>query len=257
MTQDGLSKRIMLWSAPRCTSTLFEHAICLLPGLRGLHEPFSCAFYLGEQRGSLRYAGVPALPGYRLDEIRAQLTGQHSGANALFVKDMAYAIESDFTRLPDGFQHTFLIRDPRQSVVSLHKLVQSGKAPQWSEFTPLEVGFRDLYELYNHVSCDAVQPVLVDSADLLSAPAATLSVYCEAVGLTYDNSILTWDTATATQTWQMWGTEWYETLMGSTGFAPPRSPRDVDLSELPAHVRASIDEALPLYQWLHDRRLRS
>jgi hypothetical protein len=249
--------RIMLWSAPRCTSTLFEHAIRLLPGVHGLHEPFSCAFYLGEERSSPRYAGLPPLRGYRRQEISAQLTCNYPPAHSLFVKDMAYAIESDYRRLPREFLHTFLIRDPRQSIVSLYRLLQSAKAPQWSEFIPLEAGFRDLHALYAHVARDGAEPIVVDSADLLAKPAATLQAYCEAVGLTYDDRALSWDSSQASEQWQMWGTEWYESLMNSSGFTPSGGAGRIDLSGLPAVVRESIDDALPLYDWLRERRLRS
>ena len=253
---DRTLNRIMLWSAPRCTSTLFEHMMRLLPGVHGLHEPFSCAFYLGEQRSSPRYTKLDPMPGFRWSEVLSALEADYANARAVFVKDMAYAIEGDYSRLPRGYQHTFLIRDPRASVKSLYRLICSEKAPEWSDFIALEVGLVDLLALYEHVCDGDPTPTIIDSADLLAEPAATMRNYCAAVGLEYSESMLSWDPAKASEQWEMWGTEWYETLMTSTGIKPTQRRGPVDITDLPAVIRASVEDSIPAYEYLCERRLR-
>lgn len=49
---------VILWSAPRCTSTLFEHSIGQLPHVKTFHEVFTNAAYFGEERTFNRYVVI-------------------------------------------------------------------------------------------------------------------------------------------------------------------------------------------------------
>ena len=136
--------RVFLWSAPRCISTAFEHSVRTLEGIRTFHEPFSAAVYLGEERTSPRYADVDPIPGFRFAEVKQRLEAQSPRMRGVFVKDMAYAALDHLAYLPCGFRHTFLIRDPRRSLPSLHRVEASGRVPAWSTFIPEEAGFRQM-----------------------------------------------------------------------------------------------------------------
>lgn len=250
--------RVLLWSAPRSISTAFEHSVGSLPGVIGFHEPFSSAFYLGEEKSSPRYAGDESLPGFRYSEVRESLEADYPEAAALFVKDMAYAIEGDLDRLPSGFTHSFLIRDPRRSIPSFYKIMATGKLPQWIEFMPEEVELSALEALYEHFeSMYGKRPAVVDADDLLSDPAGIMTAYCAAVGLEFNDSMLQWDASESVKRLAVWEGDWYETLSSSTGFDSGRARIESVFDGLPGKVSTAIDAAMPVYERMRSRRLQA
>jgi hypothetical protein len=246
----------MLWSLPRSISTAFEHSIQTLPGVRAFHEPFSAAFYLGEEMKSPRYHGVPPIPNRRYRDVVSLLETGDPSSTAYFAKDMAYAIADDYGLLPKGYTHSFLVRDPRKSIPSLFKILQSRKIKHWTSFLPEEFDYQALTELRDHLKSQGQHCPIIDADDLLANPAATMQAYCEAVALTFDRSMLTWDASSSHDRWAVWGVEWYETLTGSTGFIAPPPQVEPDLTVLPANVQDTIYTALPIYEALRAERLR-
>jgi hypothetical protein len=248
--------RIMLWSLPRSVSTAFEHSVRSLEGIKAFHEPFSAAYYLGEERRSPRYAGLDAVHGNRFRDVLDKLEASYSHCSALFAKDMAYAIDGDYSLLPKDYRHSFLIRDPRRSIPSLYRIMEGGKAPQWREFLANEVDYGVVADLYDHLRSKGQACPIVDAGDLLADPAGTMRAYCDAVGLSFSNDMLEWDASDASEQWAMWGVEWYETLTDSNGFIVKHGGGNVDLSGVPQPVRSAIDAAMPIYEKLRAARLR-
>ncbi len=249
------STRIILWSLPRSVSTAFEHSVRSLAGVRGFHEPYSAAYYLGEEMRSPRYKGVEPVPDCRFQDIKASLESDDPGCEAFFVKDMAYTLGEDYSLLPEGYTHSFLIRDPRWSIPSLYRILESGKAAHWDDFIPEEFDYAALARLREHLFGHGQVCPIIDSEDLLAEPAATMRAYCDAVGLAYDPAMLSWDSSESEDRWAVWGVEWYETLSGSNGFMVRPRGAEPELGGLPGPVLAAIEAALPVYEGLRAERL--
>ena len=249
------STRVILWSAPRSTSTLFEHSVGRLNGVRTFHELYTNAAYFGEERTFQRYCHEPPTPHTKFSDIRTMLEAPYSQNQAIFCKEMAYSITGHLEALPDGYRHSFLIRKPRKTIVSMHRLAISGDAPEWSTFDPREVGFVDLWRLYEYVAAStSVIPVVIDSDDLLHKPHAALQAYCENVGLVFDENMLQWHATKNHERLDRWGSVWYQNLLHSTGFTQP-TPSSPDATPLPAYIEAAIKNAEPYYEKLYARRL--
>lgn len=248
--------RVMLWSTPRSISTAFEQSIKSLPGILSFHEPFSTAYYLGEDRVSPRYMNTTPLKNFRFKEVITSLESSYPGKKAVFAKDMGYAIGGDFSLIPDGYTHSFLIRHPRRSVASLYHIIESGKAANWTEFHPVEIGYRDLTELLQHLNHHGHDCVVVDADDLLQDPASIMSQYCSAVGFTYSDAMLSWPPEQGIQDREEWGIEWYETLSGSTGFIKQDSKSLPDVSGFPELVQDTVEHSLQYYEELYRLRIR-
>lgn len=143
------------------------------------HEPYSRSYYFGPERQSRRYESSPVdLRASYLDTCK-KLTKEFDGIEVIFSKDMAYAIENHFDEmLKDelkNFQHTFLIRNPKKTVVSLYKASVNTQLTGWDFFDPVEAGFKQMYDLYQFIVNRLDQrPVIIDADDLLANPAGTM-----------------------------------------------------------------------------------
>src|SRR3954451_2354764 len=80
------SKPIALWAVPRSISTAFERVFVEREDFEVLHEPFSAAYYYGEDRISDRYADVEPKAEYSYENVLAEVLRPR--AERVFVKDM-------------------------------------------------------------------------------------------------------------------------------------------------------------------------
>ena len=83
-------------------------------------------------------------------------------------------------------RHAFLIRRPAEIAASMYEL-----APEMGVGA---IGLEALHELHAAVrDAKGHLPVVIDSADLVTHPEATMAAYCAAVGLPFLPEALTWE----------------------------------------------------------------
>lgn len=228
--------RLMLWSVPRSRSTAFFRMMAERGDFTVVHEPFSYLMMHGHSDvGGTRVRSEP-------DLIRAllQLPGQ------VFAKETTGVRYSKVVTTPeflDDVTHTFLIRDPRETIPSYLRLEPDAPAER--------IGFGLLHEIYTAVAERAGrQPVVVDAADLVRDPEGTVKAYCAATGIPFVREALSWQPGQRPE-WQP-SRRWHETVATSTGFGavssePATAPDVVAAPYLRHH--------LPYYEALHARRL--
>ncbi|XP_002740452.1 uncharacterized protein LOC100368540 [Saccoglossus kowalevskii] len=251
--------RVILWSAPRCISTAFERSIRTLQDVHVMHECYCTASYLGKERTSQRYKDQEPIDGFSFNEVKKLLEDNYPGCSAIFMKDMAYSMAGKLHTLPEGYSHTFLIRNPSKAVSSLYRTISKGNMPEWSSFNLEEVGFCEMWELYQYVKENfGIQPVVVDADELLSNPAGMMKAYCEATNLQYKDTMLNWEPENQDQ-W-LWEKDWYGTVKGSSGFivnpGGSAAVSKLDVSSLPDFVQDAISAAQPYYDKLFNCRLK-
>ena len=115
------------------------------------------------------------------------------------------------TSLLRQFKHTFLVRTPEKAVPSYHKCCEEGAAG-FEYFDKAEAGFMEMVLLHAWIANpdsdfwksdgengaaleQPTPPPLIDSATLLADPEHTVERYCEAVGVPFDKSMLSWESA--------------------------------------------------------------
>lgn len=235
--------RVALWAVPRSVSTAFERIFVERDDATVLHEPFSHAYYFGEERRSERYADRPPAPDQTFQAVRERVLGV-DGAPIVFMKDMAYQASP----LADPgfygyFRNTFIIRDPREALASL--------ARKWPEFTAEEAGYHDQGRLFDLVTGELRQPpVVVDASDLRSRPKEVVEAYCEAVGIPHHDDALRWQ-ARPVDIWQDWE-GWHDDAERSRGIEPPPPP---PAGSLPPSLEAAVERCRPAYERLREARL--
>ena len=95
-------------------------------------------------------------------------------------------------------------------------------------------------------------PIVVDSRELLTNPTSVLSQLCAALGLDFDERMLSWEPGPIPEDGS-WAVHWYESTHRSTGFAP-YVPKKVTL---PEQVRSVVDECMPMYERLVESALKA
>ena len=85
-----------------------------------------------------------------------------------------------------NFVNTFIIRDPKYVVASLHK--------NWPDFTLEETGFEQIYNLFRYATeVNGEDVVVVDAMSFSENPAGILSAYCEHLDVPFDPDTLSWE----------------------------------------------------------------
>jgi hypothetical protein len=211
-------------------------------------EPFETCAYFGEDRIFERFAATAAKADHTYaNMLRALLEG--AGRMQLFIKDHAYYIDHIANEsFLQGFQHTFLIRDPAETLPSYFN--------KWPDLTFEETGFAAQRSLFDKVTqYSGREPVVIDANDLVAEPANTIRAYCVAVGIEFMPQALTWQPPAEQQpngTWE--GGLWHQYLGTSTGFKARSHSPYPDVCDN-GTMQQFYERCLPDYRYLHARRL--
>jgi len=238
--------RLAVWCAPRTISTALMRSWGNRVDTAVCDEPLY-AHYLKE-------TGLPH-PG--ADEILAQgetdwhaavrvLTGPVPGGRRIFFqKHMAKHLLPGIDRgwLAD-LEHAFLIRDPRESLTSFHEVIPDPSLH--------DTGLAEQAELFVWLrERTGSIPVVVDSRDVLEDPRRVLGLWCERIGVPFDEAMLSWPPGPR-ETDGVWAPHWYANVERSTGFGPYR-PKN---RPVPDALRDVLTRCLESYEALARHRLR-
>lgn len=116
-----------------------------------------------------------------------------------------------------GFRHAFLVREPRAMLASL--VDRLGAA------TLEDTGLPQQLELFRWVREGLGEaPPVIDAADVLASPEATLTGLCERLDIPFDPAMLSWEPGPR-DTDGCWGPHWYQSTYRTTGFTENPGPR--------------------------------
>jgi hypothetical protein len=230
MRQD---RPVALWAVPRSISTAFERVFVERYDFEVLHEPFSASYYHSEGRISDRYADEEPKAEHDYERVMAKILEPRE--KRVFVKDMAYHAKGLMSsRFAASFSNTFIIRDPKYVIASLHKM--------WPDFTLEETGFEQIYNLFRYATeVNREDVVVVDAMTFSENPEGILATYCEHLGVPFDPDSLSW-APREVRRWDSWD-GWHEAAQRSTGIkrAERKDP------ELSGRLQEAYEYCLPYY----------
>ena len=239
--------RIAMWSGPRNVSTALLRSWGNRPDTVVCDEPFY-AHYLRETGAP--HPGAEEVMAHHESDWRKVvdfLLGPVSNGAAIFYqKHMAHHLLPGMGRqwLP-RLTHCFLIRSPRDMLLSLDQKLSRPRL--------LDTGLPQQVEIFEDVKRRTGKvPPVIDSRDLLEDPRGMLTLLCDALGVPFVESMLSWPPGRRA-TDGVWAKHWYESVEKSTGFQPNR-PKD---EPLPGHLEELLAEAEERYEALHQWRLRT
>lgn len=234
-----------MWSGPRNISTAMMRSFENRPDCAVIDEPLYAHY--------LRVTGVDhpgrdeVIAAHEPDWTRVveSLLGPVPGGKPIwYQKHMAHHMLPSMGRAwVAGLTNCFLIRDPAEVITSFIKIVPNPSAA--------DLGLPQQVELFEaeRKRTGRVPPV-IDGADVLRTPRATLTALCNAVGIPFDDRMLTWPPGPRDSD-GVWAPHWYDSVERSTGFEPYKPKNEA----VPESLRAVHAECRTLYERLAAHKL--
>jgi hypothetical protein len=160
---------------------------------------------------------------------------------------------------PDRVTHSFIIRHPAKAVTSLwSKSCIDTSGTGYTYFDPVEAGFIQMAQMYDHLlALGAPPPAIIDADDILEDPEGVLSAYSDRVGMPFDAAMLSWELGPVPELQSSWS-GWTEDVQTSGRVRRRESRSEIPLlHDLPELVIQTIAEAMPIYERLYALRVRS
>ena len=246
MTSSRPPLRLAMWSGPRNISTAMMRSWGNRSDTAVIDEPLY-AHYLAET-GLAHPARDEVIASQPTDwrDVAAQLLGPVPGGKRIFYqKHMTHHLLPDIDRgWLAGLTNCFLIRHPRDMLTSY---VRIRERP-----TLADTGFVQQREIFEWVVAHQGKiPPVIDAADVLNHPRETLGALCDALGVCFEEAMLSWPPGPRA-TDGVWAPHWYGEVEKSTGFRPYR-PKDEPVPEDLADI---YEHCLTCYDLLYKHRLR-
>jgi Sulfotransferase domain len=205
-----------------------------------LHEPFSNLNDYGETDADGRTFDSPAT-------LLAWLRNETRGRGVFLKETMDHQYDEVLAdrRFLAEARHAFLIRRPEEIAASYYAL--------FPPMTINAIGMERLCEMRTAISnAGGTLPVVIDSDDLVTRPAATMAAYFATVGLPFNPRALTWERGGRPE-WRR-SARWHIDTSNSSGFERHKHTylHTVENSEKLARYAA---HHRPFYEQLHAQRL--
>jgi len=240
--------RLAMWSGPRNVSTAFMRSWENRPDTIVVDEPFYAHYLLAtgvDHPGRGEVIARHETDWQRV--VESLLAPVPPGVRVFYQKQMAHHLLPHMGRDWLGaMTHAFLVRDPAPMLVSLGEKL--------GEFDLDATGLPQQVEIFEHVrSTTGCAPPVVDSTDLLAAPAPMLRALCAALGVPFSERMLSWPAGPRASD-GAWAKYWYDRVVRSTGFESDDAAESPALEGRLATLEA---QCRPLYEYLHAHRLRA
>ena len=209
--------------------------------LLALHEPLEGLHFIGPlQIEGRTFTSPPELLAWLLKELSGLTVFLKETVNppvqASVVNDRCFLAEA---------RHAFLIRRPEEIAASWFALEHDMRI--------LDSGLGLLYDLFVAVqNAEGHLPIVIDSEDLVTNPAATMAAYCSAVRLPFIAGALQWQPGQRSE-WAR-SSRWHEDAAASTGFERPARRDRHGLTTHPDVARFA-ERHTPYYEELFHHRL--
>lgn len=238
--------RLAMWSGPRNIST------AMMRSWGNRNDSFVCdeplyAFYLnatGKDHPGAKEVITHGESDWR--KVVAWLTGPiPEGKMVWYQKQMSHHLLPEIDR---GWiakvTNAFLLRHPRDVLTSYIKIVPN---PTFED-----TGFPQLREIFEFVRAKTgTTPPVLDARDVLDSPRRLVGELCEAVGVDFQESMMSWAPGPR-ETDGVWAKHWYGEVETSTTFRPYRPKPD----RVPDELMPLYEQCLECYEALYAHRLR-
>jgi hypothetical protein len=246
MTQAPL--RIAMWSGPRNISTAMMRAFGNRSDCAVSDEPFYAAYLKATGYDHpMREAVIASQPTDWRDVVSGLCGPAPGGKPIWYQKHMTHHMIEGFGRdWIDGFVNAFLIRAPEAVLASYARKRQ--------DFSLEEIGLPAQLALFERAADRLGKaPPVIDGPDVLADPPGALNALCEACGVVFDPSMLSWPPGRRDSD-GVWAPAWYDAVERSTGFGTPQPEARFD--DLPDALKPIAEAARPYYERLATFRLK-
>lgn len=242
-----MKTRIAMWSGPRNISTALMRSWGNRPDTFVCDEPLYAHYLLHTETPHPGREEVIASQENDWRKVVDWLTGPVPGGKAIFYqKHMAHHLLPQISRDWLGqVTNAFLIREPREMLTSLMKVIPDPKVE--------DTGLAQQVEIYQWVKeRTGHSPPVIDAKDVLDDPRGTLSALCHALGVEFMEEMLSWPPGPR-DTDGIWAKYWYSEIEKTTTFRPYQPKPD----EVPERLSCVLSECQRHYDMLASNRIRN
>ncbi|MCG7500148.1 hypothetical protein MHO82_25120 [Vibrio sp. Of7-15] len=228
------NKIIALWSPPRSISTAFLRSF----KQRGDFVIFNEAFCDIATNGVYPCA-------HNNKELKSNsevidLISSYAQSTPVFFKETCEASFLDVLKYKlfmKSVTHTFLVRDPKATIHSHYHMNNN--------VTCEEIGYQNLLEVIEYVKFNLKQDVvIIDSESLIEKPEETLKLYCDAAGVEFKSSALSWEPGNIPE-WKRTET-WHRDVSESSGIHKRQNSYEVTIDNN-STLRSYYNYHKPIY----------
>jgi len=237
---------LAVWSGPRNISTAMMRAWENRGDCAVVDEPLYAHYlaYTGLDHPAREAIIASGETDWR--KVAAWLTGPVPEGKAIwYQKHMTHHLLPHIGReWLAGLTHVFLIRDPREVLLSYVKSRPSVSVE--------DLGVKQQLDIFAYIE-DAcgVPPPVIDAGEFLKAPESHLRALCAELGVDFTPRMLRWPPG-ARASDGVWAPYWYESVLRSGGFERYRE-RD---RRVPPPYREIIEAVMPAFERLYGQRLQ-
>ena len=222
-------------SGPRNISTSLMYSFAQRSDTKVVDEPFYAAYLANDP--TLDHPGRDLILRSQCTDpmhVYQQIIERGKNNSLFYVKDMAH----HFARLhlipfPNS-KALFLVRDPEKLIASYQKVMAKPRME--------DIGLKDEWELFQMYQAKEIPAFVVPTEKLAQDPGNGLFTICTALGIDFDESMLSWPKGKKPYD-GIWETYWYKSTHESTGFAP----FPINKNNLDEHGEMLLNRALPYY----------
>jgi len=237
--------RIAMWSGPRNISTALMRSWGNRPDTSVVDEPLY-AHYL--RATGLDHPGAEEVKAHHetdWQKVVAFLAGPVPGGRSIFYqKHMAHHLLPHIGRdWLSRLTHVFLIREPREMLTSLIKVLPSPRLE--------DTGLPQQVEIFQLIQGRfGTTPPVIDARDVLEQPKPMLERLCEQFNVPFTEAMLSWPPGRR-ETDGIWAKYWYGNVEQSTMFQPYKPKNE----PVPNHLTNVLQECDRMYNNLYRHRL--
>jgi len=176
-------------------------------------------------------------------EVIKNLTNLHQNKELLFIKNMAHHLDRVDLEFIKEMVNILLIRDPKQILSSYNAVRQNPSLD--------DIGLKKQFEIYNFLSEQKLNPIVINSNDILENPEEALLLLCEKIQIPFDENMLHWNAGPIPED-GVWAKYWYGNVHKSTGFEKQETSSRI----LPDSLLQTYHDALPYYETLNIHSLK-
>ena len=245
------TKHLALWTCPRSRSTLMARAFRQLDGCVVFDEPLYGPYLLKYGFDHPHRQEILDSCETNYEQVIQKITGDlPDGQSFSFQKHISKHALPEFGRdWLKSLHNFFLIRDPKEMVVSWHKV--------YGKVTKQDIGMAELYKIFKEVEAfSGTTPLVIDSTDFIKNPKKVLNLLCDKLGLEFSEKMLTWQPGLKesqllfTGALSSFASTWYSTVMNSSGFLPQEEQK----VNLTSELQALVEDCWPFYEALYQYR---
>jgi hypothetical protein len=161
----------------------------------------------------------------------------------VFMKQMTHHLINIDESFMKKVVNVFLIRNPKQLISSLSQVI--------GNVTMRDTGIKRQYELYEKLISQNLNPVVIDSGEILKDPETVLNKFCESLEIPFKIEMLGWKAGSIKED-GIWAKYWYENVHSSSGF----EKQSTSERKFPEEFKELYEECLTYYEKMYEKSIK-